>query len=135
MNGISDLATLLATLAPVLDPECYVFVSRPTAVYGDGVELEPIASVAEVEGLTLIVRKEMANASGDTYDGEFRRIGLTVHSDLHAVGLTAAIATAFSQEGISANVVAGFYHDHIFVPAERSADAMIVLSQLADQNQ
>ena len=50
-----------------------------------------------------------------------------VHSSLAAVGLTAAVAAALADHGISANVVAAFYHDHIFVPAERAEEALAAL--------
>lgn len=53
-----------------------------------------------------------------------------MHSDRHAVGLTAAFATALGQAGISCNAVAGAYHDHIFVPVERADLAVAVLQQL-----
>ena len=36
-------------------------------------------------------------------------ISLTVHSDLEAVGLTAAFSTALGQAGVSCNVVAGAF--------------------------
>jgi len=52
---------------------------------------------------------------------------LTVVSDLLAVGLSSAFANALGKAGMSSNVVAGAYHDHVFVPAERAADAMNVL--------
>jgi hypothetical protein len=58
-------------------------------------------------------------------------ISLDVHSSLEAVGLTAAFATALGNEGISANVIAAYYHDHIFVPtadAERAVAALKALS-------
>ena len=135
MSGTSDLPTLLATLAPVVSPQVYVFVSHPLATYGAGVELEPIATFSEKEGLTLVVPKDRADTAGEDYDGEFALISLSVHSDLHAVGLTAAIASAFSEQGISANIVAAFYHDHLFVPLSRVDDAVAALSQLAADNQ
>lgn len=135
MRGTSDLPTLLATLAPVVAPQVYVFLSRPMATYGAGAELDPIATFAEQEGLTLVVPKTRADMAGEHYDGEYALISLSVHSDLQAVGLTAAIAGALSERGISANIVAGFYHDHIFVPASRADDAVAALSQLATVNQ
>ncbi|WP_175108399.1 ACT domain-containing protein [Pararobbsia alpina] len=49
-------------------------------------------------------------------------ITLTVNSALEAVGLTAALATALGNSGISCNVVAGAYHDYIF---ERCAAASL----------
>ena len=62
----------------------------------------------------------------------FRRITLGVQSSLEAVGLTAAVAGALTAVGISANVVAAFHHDHVFVPAERAADAMARLDLLRE---
>ena len=135
MSGESDLLTLLATLEPVVSPEVYVFVSRAEATYGAGGELEPIGCFIEREGLSLIVPKERADNAGEEYDGEFALISLGVHSDLQAVGLTAAVASALAEHGISANVVAAFCHDHIFVPAARVSDAVVVLSQLANESE
>ena len=135
MSGISDLPTLLASLTPVVSSEVYVFLTRPSATYGDGAELDPIASFLENEGLTLVVSRERAVAAGDHYQGEYGMISLGVHSDLQAVGLTATIANALAEHSISANIVAAFYHDHIFVPSSRVGDAVKVLEQLAADNQ
>ena len=60
----------------------------------------------------------------------FRCITLDVHSSLEAVGLTAACAQALAAGGISANVVAGYSHDHILVPAPRAQDALAALDAL-----
>nr|WP_302848565.1 ACT domain-containing protein [Rhodobacter calidifons] len=57
---------------------------------------------------------------------------MTVQSDLAAVGLTAAFAGALGREGISCNVVAGYHHDHLFVPWDRRWDAMVALRALSD---
>jgi len=53
-----------------------------------------------------------------------------VTSDLHAVGLTAAVATALAAAGISCNVVAGACHDHLFVPVDRAGEALAALQAL-----
>ena len=134
MSGTSDLPTLLANLAPVVSPQVYVFLSRPHATYGAGAELDPIATFAEKEGLTLIVPKERADEARAEYEGEYALISLSVHSDLQAVGLTAAIAGVLTERGISANIVAAFYHDHLFVPLPRVDDALAALSRLATDN-
>ena len=131
MSGLTDLAQLIASMDPVLEPGAYVFISRPGAAYGDGAELEPVASFAEAEGLTLVVPQRHADAHGLTYDGVFRRITLRVHSSLAAVGLTAAVAGALTERGISANVIAAAYHDHVFVPEGRAEEARDVLLALA----
>ncbi|HBE70112.1 MAG TPA: hypothetical protein DDW52_18345 [Planctomycetaceae bacterium] len=129
MPGITDLATLLATLRPALAKDEYVFL-HCDARYGEHAELAPIASFVESEGLTLVVPRSKADAAGATYDGVFSKITLQVHSSLNAVGLTAAVATALAKHDISVNVVAAFHHDHIFVPVSRAQDAMDALSSL-----
>ena len=134
MSGISDLPTLLASLSPIVSPSAYVFLTMPSAAYGDGADLHPLATFTESEGLTLIVQKELADAAGERYHGVFGLISLSVHSDLQAVGLTAAIANALSELGISANIVSAFYHDHLFVPLSRVDDAMTALARMANDN-
>ena len=44
------------------------------------------------------------------------------------------VLAALTREGISANVVAGYFHDHLFVPEERRDDAMRALRRLAGQS-
>ena len=135
MSGITDLAKLLSSLKPKLIDGEFVFLTLPDGRYGDGKELHPVASFAEPEGLTLIVPKGRAEAAGVDFDGVFRLISLQVHSSLEAVGLTAAVAEALAAKGISANVVAAFYHDHLFVPASRADEALNALSELAAKHQ
>ena len=59
----------------------------------------------------------------------FKLITLTVHSSLKSVGLTAAVTSKLAEYEISANVVAAYYHDHIFVPYEKAKKAMEVLRE------
>jgi len=128
MTGITDLATLLASLEPSLRAGEYVFV---TVEEGAAVEeLRPLATFVEGEGLSLIIELERAGAAGLAFAGVFRCITLTVHSSLEAVGLTAAVATALAEAGISANVVAARRHDHVFVPAADAERAIEVLRAL-----
>ena len=127
MSGQTDLEELLAELEPALSEGQFVFVTNRDWSYGDSVELNPVASVSEDEGLTLVVPRADADGARLTYDGVFRRITLGVHSSLDAVGLTAVVAERLSARGISANVVAGFYHDHVYVPADRAEEALALL--------
>lgn len=60
-----------------------------------------------------------------------RQVTLTVHSSLEAVGLTADFSHALTKAGISANVVAANYHDHILVPAADAERAVEALRQLS----
>jgi uncharacterized protein len=64
------------------------------------------------------------------YAATYAWITLTVHSSLEAVGLTAAVSKALTEENISCNVVAAFFHDHIFVPVKDAERAMNALQRL-----
>lgn len=127
MKGDTDLNTLLASLSPALQAGEYVYCSFAGSHYGDHAELSPIAACQEAEGLTLVVPRAEAEAKGLAYDSVFRVISLGVHSSLEAVGLTAVFASQLADHGISANVVAGYFHDHIFVPAEDAERALAAL--------
>lgn len=130
MTAEADLAVLLSSLSPQLMVGEFVFCTLENGRYGDHAHLSPLAAFQEKEGLTLILPREHAHAGGLSYDTAFSCITLGVHSSLNGVGLTAAVAGALASEGISANVVAAWYHDHIFVPSERADAAMAVLAQL-----
>ena len=129
MSGIEKLDKLLRNMSPQLHDEEFVFCSFEFACYGDFADLNPIASFAEDEGLTLILLKDYADSQCISYDVIFRLITLTVHSSLEAVGLIAVVANKLAEHEISANVVAAYYHDHIFVPCEKAEKAMEVLCE------
>lgn len=131
MSGETDLGRMLAQMSPRLVDGEFVFLTFTDAGYGDRAELEPVAAVSEAEGLTLVVPRHRADAHGLAYESVFRAITLQVHSSLDAFGLTAAFATRLAEHGISANVVAGFYHDHIFVQREAAARALEALESLS----
>ncbi|MGV8896725.1 MAG: ACT domain-containing protein [Rhodoglobus sp.] len=131
MTGVTDLTTLLASMEPhLLDGE-YVFCTIAGARYGDFAELEPLATYRESEGLTLVLTRDAADGAGLPYEGAFRGITLSVHSSLEAVGLTAAVSTKLTERGISANVIAAYYHDHIFVQADKAQPALDALREFA----
>ncbi|MBK8903574.1 MAG: ACT domain-containing protein [Anaerolineaceae bacterium] len=131
MAGETDLSKMLTSLKPRLREGEYVFCTVGNGRYGDHPELEPIASFIETEGLTLVIPRHHADEHGMAYDGVFRCITLSVHSSLDAVGLTAVVATKLAEHHISANVIAAFYHDHVFVPAHRAEAALAALEELA----
>ena len=126
MSGLSDLSQLLATMRPVLHDAPYGYALAATCPSG------AFACVAEDEGLTVVALHSVL-ASADIDPGPaWARISLTVHSDLAAVGLTAALSKALAAQGISANIVAGFHHDHIFLPWDRRHDALSALTELSN---
>jgi hypothetical protein len=118
-------------MSPQLIPGEYVFCSVQ-GDYSDFKALDPIAFFREVEGLTLVVSKDAALANELSFESVFRGITLTVHSSLDAVGLTAAVANKLAEKGISANVIAAYYHDHIFVQAEKAELAINALGEFCN---
>ena len=114
----------------LLDGE-FVFCTVSGAV-GEYRSLDPISTFVEPEGLTLILPKHKATTAGLSFDGTYRQITLTVHSSLSAVGLTAAVAGKLAEHGISANVVAAYFHDHIFVPTDQAHAALLALREFED---
>lgn len=133
MSGERDLDKLLATMSPVLIDREFVFVTFENGRYGDHSELQPFAAVDEPEGLTLLVPKSCADEQQLSYDSIFKGITLRVHSSLDAVGLTAAFAAELATHGISANVLAGYFHDHIFVQSSEAKNALVALESLAEK--
>ncbi|TSD75445.1 ACT domain-containing protein [Pseudomonas sp. KBS0710] len=129
MAGETALATLLRSMSPHLNKGDYVFCTLPDQRIPAGCEV--IGSFREQEGLTLIVERQQAEQAGLAFEYVAAWITLNVHSALEAVGLTAAFASALGSAGISCNVIAGFYHDHLFVGRADAERAMDVLRQLA----
>ena len=115
-------------MQPELNPGRYAFLILPF-----GMEVDPalvMASVRESEGLSVIIPEQIALELGLPVAFTAAWITLTVHSDLAAVGLTAAFSQVLAQSGISCNVVAGVHHDHLFVSIEQAQEAMDVLHAL-----
>ena len=156
-HGVTDLETLLASMEPILDEAEYVYCTLPetSSAWSLIGQLRPEVVVRETEGLTLVLRQITADeynqrstsmtcnsANGSqremtpslAYTGTCAKISLQVHSSLEAIGLTAAFGNRLSQVGVSANVVAGYFHDHIFVaPALSSGKAMEALHSLSTE--
>ena len=129
MAGETSLSTLLRSMSPQLNAGEYVFCTLRDGQLPDG--LEVVGSFREQEGLTVIVERSRAEQAGFSFDYVAAWITLNVHSALEAVGLTAAFATALGKAGISCNVIAGYYHDHLFVGRSDAERAMDVLRHLA----
>ena len=128
-TGEKDLSVILRSIKPALNQGEYVFCSVPETA---SIRQEDIISYfKEKEGYTLILEKAKAEASNIHYSFVAAWITLTVHSSLEAVGLTAAFSNALAANGISCNVVAAFYHDHIFVPVQDAEKAMRILETFA----
>ncbi len=133
MSGETNLKTLLGSMRPELQPETYVFVTLPLdQSLPEGVP--PLMVFGEKEGWTCIVSEEAAGRAGLSGTFPSRMITLSIHSSLEAVGFLAAILPRLAAAGMGVNPVSGFYHDHLFVPADRAGDAMRILEELAAAN-
>jgi hypothetical protein len=117
---------MLSTLSPVMREDEFVFVTRPEVERTDADAL-----IREDEGITHLVTRSVADDLGWPYDFVAAWITLRVHSSLAGVGLTAAVSRALADAGISCNMVAGFFHDHLLVPHDRAEDALAVLDRLS----
>lgn len=117
-------------MRPVLHDGQYVFcvMDNPPGISTNDI----VMMFKEKEGYTIIVERNIADHLGLSYSGVFSWISLTVHSSLEAVGLTAAFSSALADARISCNVVAGYYHDHIFVPVFDKDRALQVLFRLSE---
>ena len=129
---ITDLDELLRSLDPHLNPGAYAFVSLP-----DSRQFElstVVASIREAEGVSVVMDAAVAAAAGFTITQTYAWISLSVHSDLQAVGLTAALARALAAARIVCNVIAGARHDHLFVPSSQAQAALSELLALQRQH-
>jgi hypothetical protein len=132
MRGETNLSRLIQHMQPQLNEGVYVFCHLPA---DQGIPIAKVlASFREKEGLSIILPKSEADHFGLSYPFEAAWITLNIHSALDAVGLTAAVAKALAQKGISCNVVAAFYHDHIFVEKDKANEALAALEELSRQD-
>ena len=130
MTGEKNIAQLLKNMQPELHTGNFVFctIDNCSAINQSDV----VMLFKEQEGITVIVKKETADDYKLPYSFVASWITLTIHSSLEAVGLTAAFSNALAAENISCNVVAAFYHDHIFVDTKDAAKAIEVLNRFSD---
>jgi len=129
MDKQIELNSLVRNMNPVLNEGIYVFcvISEWQA---DLIKLA-ICHFKEEEAITLVLKKEIADQRILSYDFQCKWITLMVNSALDAVGLTAAVSQCLTEKGISCNVIAGFHHDHIFVPLDMGDNAMFALEALS----
>lgn len=126
MSGETKLDVLLKSMKPKHNVGEFVFCKTDDL---EQINLNQIVmSFKEEENTTIIAKKEVADQLNLDYSFVASWITLTVHSSLEAVGLTAAFSNALSHNGISCNVVAAYYHDHIFVDTKDTEKAMEVLN-------
>lgn len=129
MAGERDLDRILAGFSVSRRPGTYVYVEASWDTF-DPADVEAV--VREAEGITFVVAREVAEAAG-VDEGGFAAAWLTVDVEtaLEGVGLTAAMSRVLAEAGIPCNVLAGFHHDHLLVPADAADAALSALGSLA----
>lgn len=127
----TDISGLLNSMDPKLHPERYVFATVSRAIAGQ-LQFTPIMSFSEEEGVTLILREDDAVKANISHEFICQKITLQVHSALEAVGFMAAISNKLMDVGVPCNVVAGYYHDHLFIPVDEVNIAMAALTELTN---
>lgn len=130
MSGEKNLEILLKTMKPKHNLGEFVFCEVQNLDHINANEI--VMTFREEESITLITKKEIADQLQLHYSFIASWITLTIHSSLEAVGLTAAFSKALSENGISCNVVAAFYHDHIFVDQKDTEKAMEILNKFSE---
>ena len=130
MAGEKNLTALIQGMTPKLNTGEYVFctVKDVSKINRN----DTISEFKEAEGNTIIMNSLKADVLKLNYDYVASWITLTVHSSLDAVGLTALFSTELAKNNISCNVVAGYYHDHIFVNKKDTDTAIEVLKNLSE---
>ncbi|WP_343680079.1 ACT domain-containing protein [Chryseobacterium arthrosphaerae] len=130
MEGEVSLKNILKNLNPALNEGKYVYCTV------SDIDVIPMSNILflfkEAESITIVLKKEDAEALNLSFSYVASWITLEVHSSLAAVGLTAKFSQALSEAGISCNVVAAYFHDHIFVDEKDAAKAIEVLNALKE---
>jgi hypothetical protein len=129
MSGEKDLKKLLKQMKPVLNSGEYVFAT--VSNFNGILRSDTLFEFKEEEGITIVLEKNKADTLKVPYQFICSWITLKIHSSLEAVGLTAAFSSALTNHQLSCNVVAGFYHDHIFVDPKDAQKALDVLTNLS----
>ena len=133
MAGETNLKKLIKEMRPELHKGEFVFC---TVANIDGIDRkDTVCEFKEMEGTTIILNKNKAEELQLSYQYIAAWITLKVHSSLEAVGLTAVFANELAKNNISCNVIAGYYHDHIFVDKADADKAIQVLKNLSENYQ
>ena len=133
MASVRDTHAMIAGMSPVAVPGRWHFCFLPADdARCDRLRGVARATLAEAEGWSLILDDATAQAEALASDLPMIQISLQVHSALDGVGLTAAISEVLAGAGIPCNIVAGYHHDHCFVPTAKAEDALMLLCKRAE---
>jgi uncharacterized protein len=133
MPGLMDLSEVLRTLHVSCDEVRYGFASVTGAAISRSEKV--LGTFLEDEGLTLIATEEYFKQEGIAHQGPFARLKIEVHTSLELVGLTGLLAAELAKREIPANLIAAYFHDHIFVPYDVRAKALEAIMELKQVDQ
>lgn len=133
MSAEQNLRVLLSNMNPSLSQEEFVFCSLDEVRLSE-LGVRPIATFRESEAMSAIILRQFADDEGLQYSFVARMIKIGVHSSLDAIGLIAAISGKLTAAGISVNPVSAYFHDYLFVPAEKAHEAMAALTKLSSDS-
>jgi len=129
MSAEKNLSVLLKNMRPILNSGVYIFATLTDI---DQIKRsDTICEFKEKEGITIVMEKQKALEYGLPVESIFAWITLEIHSSLDAVGLTAAFSNELAKFDISCNVIAGYFHDHIFVGQADGERAIKILERLS----
>ncbi len=132
MAGETHLTQLIKGMTPILNKGDFVFTTVKDASKIN--RSDTVCEFREEEGVTLVIEKQKADDLKLDYDYIAAWITLEIHSSLEAVGLTALFSSELAKNNISCNVIAAYYHDHIFVAKEDAEKAVQVLTGLSNSH-
>lgn len=129
MSGQTHLKKLIAGMKPVLNTGEYIISTLKTVKNIQRKDI--LCEFKETEGTTVVMERQKADAYNLPYTYIASWITLSIHSSLEAVGLTAIISTLLAKNNISCNIMAGYYHDHLFVDCKDGQKTIQILTELS----
>ncbi|WP_050928014.1 ACT domain-containing protein [Aestuariivita boseongensis] len=131
VTPVKDTRAMIQAMAPTRANGRFIFCTTADQEQAKRLISKALASFQEGEGMSLILPLDLAKTEGFDTTLPMVQITLQVHSALDGVGLTTAVATALADHGIPCNMVAGYHHDHAFVPEDMADEALAILTARA----
>ena len=128
MIGETNLDKLIRGMNPELNKGEFVFCKLDSEEKLQNIK--PKCLFRETEGITVVLSKTEAGELNLAYTFECSWITLNIHSSLDAVGFIAKLSKALAEASISCNIISAYFHDHLFVPIDKTDQALKILRNL-----